>query len=264
MSPWAALHALRIGCVKYLNARPLIHSYDGAVVFDHPAALARQLAARDLDAALVPVFEVLRHPDYDLVDGVAIGSDGPVHSVVLAYHGALQDIRSVALDPASMSSAHLLRILLAEFHGLQPQYGTAGDAQLLIGNHAIAFRARETDRDPHLRWLDLGEEWHRQTGQPFVYALWALQPGLPQPREIARALRRLKAHGTARLETIITDERSGEREEAVRDAEFRRRYLTRHIRYELGDREKRGLARYRELLRKWRLIPEDMRPLRFI
>ena len=264
MSPWKALHALRIGCVQYLNALPLIHGYDGDVIFDHPAELARQLAAGDLDCALVPAFEVLRDPRYDLVEGVAVASDGPVHSVVLAYHGAFREIRSVALDPASMSSTHLLQVLLAEFHQLHPQYGTTGDARLLIGNHAIAFRARENGRDPDWHWLDLGDEWQRRTGHPFVYALWALRPGIPHAADIADALRRLKRHGVASLETIIADHHPDPDASAVSDPAFRRLYLTEHIRYDLANREKQGLACYRELLTKWRLIAADPRPLRWI
>jgi chorismate dehydratase len=247
--------------VQYLNARPLIHGYDGDVVFDHPAELARQLAAGDLDCALVPAFEVLRDPCYDLVDGVAVASDGPVHSVVLAYRGALQEIRSVVLDPASMSSTHLLQVLLAEFHRIHPHYGTTGDARLLIGNHAIAFRARENGRDPDWHWLDLGDEWQRRTGHPFVYAIWALRPGIAHAADVADALRRLKRHGAASIETIIAEDRDAS---AVSDAAFRRRYLTQHIRYDLAEREKQGLARYRELLTKWRLIAADPRPLRLI
>ena len=130
------LHSLRIGCVQYLNARPLIHGYDGDVVFDHPSALARELAAGRLDAALVPVFEALREPHYAIVDGCAVACEGPVHSVVLAHRGALHDVRSIALDPASMSSVHLLKVLLAEFHGMQPEYRDDGAARLLIGNTA--------------------------------------------------------------------------------------------------------------------------------
>ena len=49
MSQWSALHALRIGCVRYLNSQPLIHGYDGEVRLDHPSALARELAAGQLD-----------------------------------------------------------------------------------------------------------------------------------------------------------------------------------------------------------------------
>ena len=74
---------LRIGCVKYLNARPLIHGWPSPVTFDHPAALCAQLANGDLDVALVSSFEFLRNPIYRIVDDVSISSAGPVYSVVL-------------------------------------------------------------------------------------------------------------------------------------------------------------------------------------
>ncbi|MBO0696299.1 MAG: hypothetical protein J2P56_09395, partial [Verrucomicrobia bacterium] len=69
---------LRIGCVKYLNARPLIHGWDGEVDFDHPSALCNKLAAGKLDVALVSSFEFLRNPIYRIVDHISISSDGPV------------------------------------------------------------------------------------------------------------------------------------------------------------------------------------------
>lgn len=261
-SPWAALHGLRIGCVQYLNAEPLIHCYDREVVFDHPSALARELTAGRLDAALVPVFEVLRDPVYDLVDGVAVASDGPVHSVVLAYRGELRDVRSVSLDPASLTSAHLLQVLLAEFHGLHPAYGAGGEARLLIGNQAIEFRA--ATHDPELHWLDLGEEWRARTELPFVFAAWALRPGLDHPRQIGDAFRELKNRGQQQLATIVGNPANGTTPGALSDPAFRNRYLSEHIRYELGLREKEGLARYRSLLAKWLLVASEKPPLRFV
>ncbi|MEO6788498.1 MAG: MqnA/MqnD/SBP family protein, partial [Chthoniobacteraceae bacterium] len=104
--PWHPLRGLRIGCVQYLNSRPLICAYDGPVIFEHPSVLARMLADGELDAALVPAFAALRDPHYLLVDDVAVGCDGPVFSVFLAHRGALSGVRSVALDPASLSSAN--------------------------------------------------------------------------------------------------------------------------------------------------------------
>ena len=118
---YPALASLRIGCVQYLNSKPLIYGYDGPVVFDHPSGLARDLAAGKLDVALVPTFEALRSPHYTLVEGVAIASDGPVYSVFLAHRKPLAEVRSVALDPASLTSVHLLQVLLCEYHGLRPQ-----------------------------------------------------------------------------------------------------------------------------------------------
>src|SRR5438105_3962906 len=111
---------LRIGCVKYLNARPLIHGWSGAVDFDHPAALCRKLERGDLDVALVSSLEFLRRPIYQIVDGVSISSHGPVYSVIVAYQEELAHIQEIELDPASETSVALLRCLLAR-RGLNPR-----------------------------------------------------------------------------------------------------------------------------------------------
>ena len=254
--PWHALRGLRIGCVKYLNSRPLICAYDGPVIFDHPSSLAKMLAAGGLDAALVPVFEAVRDPQYVLVDDVAVGCDGPVFSVFLAYRGELRDVRSVALDPASMSSANLLRVLLAEFHGVHPEFGASGDAQLLIGNQAIEFRQGEEGRS-EWKFLDLGAEWKRSTGLPFVFAIWALRAAVKDTRGVAEAFRRLKAEGCARIPELIAAEDFG-------DMEMRRRYLTEWLRFDIGATGREAIALYRRLLAKHRLIASDSAPLEFV
>jgi chorismate dehydratase len=253
VSPWTALHGLRIGCVQYLNSKPLIHGYDGDVVLAHPSELARELSAGRLDAALVPAFEFLRDPHYTLVNDVAIACDGPVHSVLLAYHGELRDVRSIALDPASLTSVNLLRVLLWQFHTIKPEIGIEGEARLLIGNQAIDFRDRE---ESGWKILDLGEEWKRCTGLPFVFAAWALRPGLDQLPAVAAAFRALKAHGLRCLDEIIAADPTS-------TPALRRRYLTTHIRFDLRDREKAGLARYRELLGKHGRIADAATPLVF-
>src|SRR6266702_1618622 len=203
---------LRIGCVKYLNARPLIRGWPGEVDFDHPSALCRRLANGELDVALVSSFEFLRNPIYRIVDDVSISSDGPVYSVVLAHCGELSDIQEIELDPASQTSINLLRCLLAEL-GLNPQLGSAPkasgarvgsppqdgfavanlpmphSAQLLIGDQAIAFRQRHAGE---FQFWDLGEQWKKLTGLPFVYALWLIRPEVLDAKSIAQRLRGLR------------------------------------------------------------------------
>ena len=119
------MKSLRIGCVKYLNARPLIRGWPGNVEFDHPSALCQRLAKGQLDVALVSSFEFLRNPIYRIVDDVSISSDGPVYSVVVAHRGEFSDIEEIELDPASETAVNLLRCLLAEL-GLTPRL-TGGD-----------------------------------------------------------------------------------------------------------------------------------------
>src|SRR5205809_8087694 len=111
---------LRIGCVKYLTACPLIHGWEGNVDFDHPSALCNKLATGKLDVALVSSFEFLRNPIYRIVDEVSISSDGPVYSVVVAHRGKVGRIKEIELDPASQTAVNLLRCLLAE-RGLKPR-----------------------------------------------------------------------------------------------------------------------------------------------
>jgi len=145
-----------------------------------------------------------------------------------------------------------LRVLLAEFHGLAPEFGAEGGAQLLIGNQAIEFRDRASES---WRFLDLGAEWKRCTGLPFVFAAWALHPSVAPAA--AAAFRALKLNGLSQVDAIIAAD-------ATSTPGFRRRYLTEHIRFALGSAEKAGLSRYRELLRQHRLIGPDATPLRFI
>ena len=257
---WPALAKLRIGCVQYLNAKPLIHGYDGPVLFEHPSALARDLSRGALDVALVPVFEALRDPRYLIVDGVAIASDGPVFSVFLAHRGPLAEVRTIALDPASLTSVHLLQVLLAEYHGLRPQCVDAAtfrgeaDAMLLIGNQAIDFRHEHAGTH---RFLDLGAEWKRRTGLPFVYAPWLIREDVPDARAAADELRALGRAGAARIGEIV-------RTETFRDAEFRTRYLTQHIRFDLGPLEKAGIGKFRELLATHGFIGTETRTLVYV
>ena len=140
---------LRIGCVKYLNARPLIYGWPGEVVFDHPSVLCERLASGQLDVALVSSFEFLRNPVYTLVDGVSIASHGPVHSVFVAHSGELSEIEEIEVDPASQTSVNLLRCLMAE-NGMNPKFVirsrliqralTPRLAKFFIGDQAIRFR----------------------------------------------------------------------------------------------------------------------------
>lgn len=238
MTAFPELSSLRIGCVRYLNSRPLIHAFPGPVLFEHPSVLARLLASGDLDLALVPIFDILQHPGYRVVDQVAIASRGPVYSVFFAFTGELKAVRKIQTDPASMTSVNLMQVLLREFHGIIPQAGpdASGEAQLLIGSQAIEFRQTH---GAAYQYLDLGEEWLRLTGLPFVFAAWALRPGVAP--EAADAIRRVTAASHKALEEIIAGEP---------DPVFARDYLTNKIRYVLGSEEKQAIALFSRLLEK--------------
>lgn len=236
---------MRVGSVAYLNAAPLTLGVENQVIFAPPSSLAELLRAGALDAALVSVVEVLRHDDYDVLDGVSIASRGAVRSVLLAHRAPIEEIGEVFCDTASLTSIGLLQVLLAE-RGLQPRftplpdYATAPDrdAVLLIGDPALAFLDGPRG---HQVW-DLGEAWQKLTGLPFVYAVWALRRGVTTP-DWRRKLLAICQQGLTRREEIVS------RCNPV-DRAALRAYLTENIRYELGPEEKAGLARFAELLER--------------
>jgi chorismate dehydratase len=241
---------LRIGCVKYLNARPLIRGWKGGITLDHPAALCRSLARGELDVALVSSVEFLRNPIYRVVDDIAISSDGPVYSVVVAHLGALSDVTEIELDPAAETSVNLLSCLLSE-SGLSPRFikGSTAPlephrARLLIGDQAIRFREEQSGQ---FKFWDLGEQWRKLTHLPFVYALWLVRPEVANAPKIADELRSLRDANLRHIDDLITEEKN---------PGFCRRYYREHIRFGFGVREREGLQMFQALCEKHGLIPK--------
>src|SRR5439155_26213353 len=116
-----SLAPFRVGSVSYLNAVPLTRGLEEEVLFATPSKLAELLQRDELDAGLVSVTEVLLNDRYDVLDDIAIASLGEVKSVLLAHRKPLAEAREVFCDTASLTSVHLLRLLLAEC-GLKPEF----------------------------------------------------------------------------------------------------------------------------------------------
>jgi len=262
------LKPVRVGCVKYLNARPLIHGWPGKVEFDHPSALCQRLAKDQVDVALVSSFEFLRNPIYRIVDDVSISSDGPVYSVVVAHRDEFSNIEEIELDPASETAVNLLRCLLAEL-GLTPRLtggvpGSAGlpRARLIIGDQAIRFRQNYAGE---FQFWDLGEQWKKLTGLPFVYALWLIRPEVPDAKSIAQRLRGLQDENLANVPGVVADavtEVANNKQAITR--EFLVRYYHEHLRFGFGTREKQGLQTFADLCVKHRVLPRRARELSLV
>ena len=143
----------RIGSVPYLNARPLIYGIEDKVTLCVPSRLADLLHRSQFDVGLVPVAEILQHDQYDMADGIAIASRGPVASVFLVHREPVEKLKL---------SDH--------------------EAMMLFGDGAIWYRHRNGDDC----LMDLGEAWTEMTGLPFVYAAWAVQKGMQGERRRAK------------------------------------------------------------------------------
>jgi chorismate dehydratase len=254
---------VRIGAVNYLNTKPLIYDLEelapqAELVLDVPSRLADLLAEGQLDVALIPVIEYFRAGSYTIVPHIAIASRGPVLSVTLFSRVPWTEIRRVALDEGSRTSAALAQILLRKRYGVEPEIvplpmdATAeerdADAVLLIGD-----RAMRACLPGFAHAFDLGQEWFDWTGVPFVYAVWAVREGA-ELGGVAAALAEAKRRGCDRSGLIA-------HEEAPRlglDAGFCRRYLANIIHFDLGPREQAGLHHYYMLACELGLAPRGV------
>ena len=240
-----SLAGFRVGSVKALNTVPLTRGIEEQVIYATPAKLAEMLRRDELDAGLVSVVEPLLTNRYDILDGVAIAALGEVKSVFLAHRKPLEQAREVFCDTSSLTSVALLKVLLAE-RGLKPEFKPLADYPaareldfvLLIGDAALDFAFNQTVHEI----FDLGAVWYEMTNLPFVFAVWALRRGV-ENAELRHQLHEAKDFGMDTLDHIIRS-----RTEYTED--FRKDYFGWHIHYHLGADEKRGIAKFMELLRK--------------
>lgn len=245
-----SLAPFRVGSVKALNAVPLTRGLENEITYAPPAKLAELLRRDELDAALVSVVETLFSDRYDILDGIAVASLGEVKSVFLAHRRPLEEAKEVFCDTASLTSVTLMKVLLAE-RGLKPEFkplenyaaAKEKDFVLLIGDAALDF----VFSNPAHEIFDLGAAWSELTKLPFVYAVWAMRRGVHNA-ELRRQLREARDFGLDTLDHIIRD-----RTEYTE--EFRKDYFGWHIHYHLGTDEKRGIAKFVELLRKHGFSP---------
>jgi chorismate dehydratase len=187
-------HKPRVGHIQFLNCLPiywgLVHSgalLDLELVKDSPERLSEQLVAGSLDIAPITFVEFLRHSeDLVVLDGLAVGSDGPVMSCNLISQVPFEELdgRRVALGSTSRTTVQLAQLLLRERYHVAPEYYTCppdlsimmneAPGAVLIGDPALRAALYDVPR-LGLRMLDLGEAWKDWSGLPMVFAVWAVR-----------------------------------------------------------------------------------------
>jgi chorismate dehydratase len=241
------MEQMRIASVPFVNAQPLTWGflrgpYRGIFQVQHvpPSRLPDLLREGRVDVGLIPSIEYLDLPGVEFLPQICIASKRRVRSVYLASKVPLEEIRSVALDSNSRTSAALLKIILRNRGAVEvsyveedpalPEMLRGRDAALLIGDAAL------TADTTGLIVTDLASEWFALTGLPFVFALWAVRPGTVVPDGVRPFLesRRL---GMASIPAIAhtTSARLKIPSESIES------YLKTNIHYYLGSEEQRGL-----------------------
>ena len=220
---------MRIGRIGYINCAPVYSAIDRGIVSlpvgaelitGTPSELNDLLVAGELDLSVISAVEYARHAkELVLLPDLAISCDGPVRSVALFSKRPVTELSShtVLLSASSRTSVALLELLCRDVWKITPRFAAARaeaqdlealaalphEAVLVIGDAALTLAARGS----YARRYDLGEEWKRWTGLPFVFAVWAARRST-DPVAVNRghqALIASRAWGLAHLAALAQD-----------------------------------------------------------
>ena len=218
---------MRLGRIPWINCYPVYGAIDRGIV-GMPAELVTGtaselndlLSAGELQVSVVSAVEYARNAAaYHLLPDLAITCDGPVHSVALFSRRPVAELdrRTVLLTASSRTSVLLLDLLCRHRWNVAPRFATARaeagdlgslarlphDAVLVIGDAALLLAAQSA----YPVRLDLGLEWQRWTGLPFVFAVWAARrDAAPDPvRTVHDRLLESRAWGLTHLDELAAD-----------------------------------------------------------
>lgn len=245
------MEKIKVGIVNYLNTRPLIYGLERPPINelieikgDYPARVADMLISGEMDVALVPVAVLASLPEYYIVGNYCIGTEGEIASVALFSEVPLREIKKVYLDYQSRSSVALLKYLMKESWKINPEVVNAEGEdyrKLIKGTTAglvIGDRALE-QRNKSAFIYDLGSEWKKFTGLPFVFAAWVSLRQLPE--EFIRIFDQANEAGVHLADKIAEDI----------PYEFfdLKKYYTTHLSYLLDDAKKKGMNKFLEVIK---------------
>ena len=233
---------IRVGAVSYLNTKPLIYGFEHGMMaekvdvkIDYPSKIASMLLENTIDVGLVPVAVIPEMEEHYIISDYCIGCDGEVASVCLFSEVPLDKIEKVLLDYQSRTSKALLKILIKQYWKINPLFEeTSGEYQSKISGTTAALiigdRALE-QRKISACIYDLGHEWKKFTGLPFVFAAWVSNKKLDA--DFITSFNESNLFGLNKIDQIVKDNPY---------APFNLKdYYTKYIRYYLDHDKRRGL-----------------------
>lgn len=255
-----------LGVVPYLNALPLYRTLEEEgipILRAVPAQLSSRLTEGACDAAIIPIVDYFRGVGEQVISDSCIGTDGAVRSVLLFHRAPITSLTRIAVDTSSHTSVALLRVLLADAFGVQPEFIPhapqleamleSAEAALVIGDNALEAAASPQLRETQI--LDLGAAWKELTGLPFVFAAWVTRRGLSEVArdELAEVLNQARDAGTENLAAIVQHNpiRTSLSDQQIAD------YLRHAVDFHLTERHHAGMEEFRRrceahgLTRNW-------------
>ena len=209
---------IRVGAVSYLNTKPLVYGFEHGMMaetielkIDFPSKIASMLLDDEIDVGLVPVAIIPEMKEHYIISDYCISCDGEVASVCLFSEVPLNKIEKILLDYQSRTSVELLKILIRQYWKIDAILEETSDeyqsrisgstAALVIGDRSLSQRKIS----PYI--YDLGFEWKKFTGLPFVFAAWISNKKLDD--DFISSFNIANEHGLDRLNEVIETNSNG-------------------------------------------------------
>ncbi|WP_316752144.1 menaquinone biosynthesis protein [Pedobacter gandavensis] len=202
------MNKIKISAVSYTNTKPFIYGIAHTELMDKidlsldiPTDCAAKLINNQVDIGLIPVAAIPLVPNANIVSDYCIGSVGAVNSVFVFSNVPVSEIKTVKLDSHSRTSNNLAKVLL-KFHWKQEvsftnDLNAETDAMVLIGDRTFGKKSN------YAYVYDMGEEWMKFTGLPFVYAAWVANKTIPE--EFIAEFNQSLAYGLSRRGELLKE-----------------------------------------------------------
>ena len=247
------MNKIRISAVSYTNTKPFIYGLMHSGIppkielsLDSPTDCAQKLIDDEVDIGLIPVAATLSLPKWEIVSDYCIGSVGAVNSVFVFSNCDIREAKTLQLDPLSRNSNSLAKVLVKLFWKADQltcfenavDYAESTDpetAYVQIGDRTFG----KVDKYPFV--YDLGAEWQKFSGLPFVFAAWIANKPIPAEfmAEFNQALKYGLDHRGELLKELPP----------VRDFDLDD-YLLHKLDFDLTDEKKKALYLFLDYMKK--------------
>ena len=173
---------INVSVVSYANSVPFAYGLmnsdiinDINLSLDIPAVCADKVINGTADIGLIPIVEVLRLKNYEIVSDLCIGANDYVKTVILASNSPVEELSEIYLDYQSRSSVVLVKVLAQQHWKIEPNWICAAEgfeSKTITGKTGAVIIGDGTFSIQSKYKYDLAHEWKTLTGLPFVFAAW--------------------------------------------------------------------------------------------
>lgn len=237
---------IKISAVSYTNTKPFLYGIQHSAVLDKielsldiPSDCAAKVIDGTVDLGLIPVAAILNVAQPHILTSYCIGSVGAVNSVFIFSSVPANEIKTLRLDSHSRTSNNLAKVLLKFYYKQEVTFTTDAnavtDAIVLIGDRTFG------KKEDYAYAYDMGEEWMKFTGLPFVYAAWVANKTIPED---------FITEFNAALELGLSQRAALIRELPVNPVFDLEDYLMNKLDFELSDQKRKALELFLSYIRQ--------------